>query len=169
MKKNNKSVFAFSTFCKQRPKCVTLQQQILMNQCGCDHCINFKLACTSLTANGVKSLPSRVTENILNSMCQVNGNSPDILQYNHDCLFQLCKSCCYEKIIFEDILRMLTTKNLKKKCCYKCWKNRTKTIDGKEYSAFERPTITCTFEELIEQYVCDVLAMRQHNFHLEWQ
>ena len=104
-----------------------------------------------------------------NSMCQVDGNSPDILQYNCDCLFQLCKSCCDEKIISEDILKMSTTKNLKKKCCYKHWKNITKTINGKECSAFERLTIICTFEELIEEYVCHVLTMRQHIFHLEWQ
>ena len=77
---------------------------------------------------------------------------------------------CYdEKIIFEDILKMSTTKNLKKKCCYKHWKNITKTINGKECSAFERLTITCTFEELIDEYVRDVLTMRQHIFHLEWQ
>ena len=138
-----------------------------MNQCGCDHCINFKLACTSLTANGVKSLPSRATECVLNSMCQVDGNSPDILQYNRDCLFQLCKSCCDGKSIFEDILKVSTTKNLKKKCCYKHWKNIMKTINGKECSAFERLTMTCTFKELIEEYVRDVLAMRQHIFHLQ--
>ena len=44
-----------------------------------------------------------------------------------------------------------------------------KTINGKECSAFERLTITCTFEELIEKYVHYVLTMRQHIFHLEWQ
>ena len=64
---------------------------------------------------------------------------------------------------------MSTTKNSKKKCYYKHLKNITKTINGKECSAFERLTITCTVEELIAQYVCDVLAMRQHDFHLEWQ
>ena len=26
-----------------------------------------------------------------------------------------------------------------------------------------------TFEELIDEYVCDVLNMQQHLFHLEWQ
>ena len=64
---------------------------------------------------------------------------------------------------------MSTTKNLKKKCCYKHWKNITKPINGKECSTFERLTITCTFEELTAQYVLDVLAMRQHIFLLEWQ
>ena len=46
--------------------------------------------------------------------------------------------------------------------------NTTKEIN-KECSVFERLTVWGTFEELIDEYVCDVLNMRQHLLHLEWQ
>ena len=47
--------------------------------------------------------------------------------------------------------------------------NTTTKINGKECSAFEWLTVWGTFEELIDEYVCDVLNMQQHLFHLEWQ
>ena len=47
--------------------------------------------------------------------------------------------------------------------------NTTKEINGKECSAFQGLTVWGSFEELIDEYVCDVLNMQQHLFHLEWQ
>ena len=64
---------------------------------------------------------------------------------------------------------MQKNKDLKRKCSSKHWKNTTKEINGKECSAFEWLTVWGTFEELIDEYVCDVLNIEQHLFHIEWQ
>ena len=86
MKRKDHHILAFSTFCKQRPRCMKLQRQIPMNQCGFDRCINFQLVHTSLTTNGVKCITARSTESVINTMCEVEGRPHDLLEYNHDCL-----------------------------------------------------------------------------------
>ena len=79
----------------QCPRCVKLQRQIPMNQYGCDRCINFQLAHTSLTTNGVKCIAARSTGRVINTMCEVEGRPCDLLEYNCDCLFQLCRRCSH--------------------------------------------------------------------------
>ena len=74
-----------------------------------------------------------------------------------------------QKKLFQHILMGAANKDLKKKRSWSHWKTTTKTINGKECSAFERLKVWGTLEELIHQYVRDVLQMRQHLFHLEWQ
>ena len=95
--------------------------------------------------------------------------SVDLLEYNHDCLFQLCSRCSNEEELFNEILKSASNKNLKRKCSWKCWKNTTKMVNGKQCSAFRRITTWDTFQDLINQYMSDVLSMRQHLFHLKWQ
>ena len=168
MKRKDHRILAFSMFCKQCPRCVKLQRQIPMNQCGCDRCINFQLVHTSLTANGVKCIAARSTESVINNMCEVEGRPRDLLEYNHDCLFQLCRRCSNEEELFNEILKSASNKDLKRKCSWKCQKNTTKMVNGKQCSAFERITTWGTFEDLVNQYVSDVLSMRQHLFHLDW-
>ena len=124
---------------------------------------------SSLATNGVKDVPERVTECIINSLCPVEGEPLDVLKYKCECIFGECNTCSKPKKIFQHILMGAANKDLKEKCSWSCWKTTTKTINGKECSAFERLKVWGTLEELIHQYVHDVLQMSQHLFHLEWQ
>ena len=119
--------------------------QVPMNQCGCDRCINFQLVHTSLTANSVKCIAARSTESVINTMCKVEGRPCDLLEYNHDYLFQLCRRCSNEEELFNEILKSASNKDLKSKCSWKHWKNTTKMVNGKQCSAFERITTWGTF------------------------
>ena len=167
--KKKKRVLAFSAFSKERPKCVRLQQQLWINQCGCDRCINFKHGRSSLATNGVKGVPGRATECVINSLCPVEGKPLDILKYKCECIFEDCNTCSKPEVIFQQILKGAENKDLRRKCSWGHWKTTTKTINSKECSAFERPKVWGMLEELINQSVCDVLQMCQHLFHLERQ
>ena len=169
MKRKDHHILAFCTFFKQHSRCVKLQRLIPMNQCGCDRCTNFQLVCTSLTTNGVKCITARSTESVINTMCEVEGRPRDLLEYNRDCLFQLCRRCSNEQELFNEILKFVSNKDLKRKCSWKHWKNTTKMVNGKQYSAFEKITTWGTFEDFINQYVSDLLSMRQQLFCLKWQ
>ena len=138
MKRKDHCIFAFSAFCKQCPRCVKLQRQIQLNQCRCDRCINFQLVHTSITANGVKCIAARSAESVINTMCEVEGRPCDLLEYNYDCLFQICRRCSNEEELFNEILKSASNKDLKRKCSGKCWKNITKIVNGKQCSAFKR-------------------------------
>ena len=116
MKRKDHCILAFSTFCTQRPRCVKLQRQIPMNQCGCDRCLNFQLVLTSLTANGVKCITARSTESVISTMFEVEGRPHDLLEYNCDCLFQLCRRYSNEEELFNEILKSASNKGLKRKC-----------------------------------------------------
>ena len=116
MKKKKKRALAFSTFCKERPKCVKLQLQLLINQCGCDRCINFKHVRSSLATNGVKDVPGRATECVINSLCPVEGKPLDILKYKCECIFEDCNTCSKPEVIFQQILKGAENKDLKRKC-----------------------------------------------------
>ena len=140
-----------------------------MNQCGCDRCINFQLVLSSLTTNGVKCISARSTESVINTMCEVEGRPHDLLEYNLDYLFQLCRKCSNEEELFNEILKSASNKDLKRKYSWKHWENTTKMVNGKQCSAFERITTWGTFEDLVNQNMSNVLSMRQHLFHLEWQ
>ena len=114
-------------------------------------------------------MPGRATECVINSLCPVEGKPLDILKYKCECIFAECNTCLKPEVIFQQILKGAENKELKRKCSWSCWKTTTKTINGKECSAFERLKVWGTLEELIDQYMCDVLQMHQHLFHLEWQ
>ena len=126
MKRKDHCILAFSTFCKQHPRCVKLQRQIPMNQCRCDRCINFQLGHTSLTTNGVKCITARSTESVINTMCKVEGRPWDLLEYNCDWLFQFCSRCSNEEELFNEILKSASKKDLERMCSWKHWKNTTK-------------------------------------------
>ena len=135
-----------------------------MNQCGCDRCINFKLVRSSLTSNGVKDVPCQATECVVKTMCPLMNIILDLLQYKQDCIFQQCNTCSDPTTSFNNVLMCAKNKNLKRKVSGKRWMSTTKEINGKESSAFEHFTVWGTFEEIIDEYVCDVLNMWQTSF-----
>ena len=124
---------------------------------------------SSLATNGVKGVPGRATECVINSLCPVEGKPLDILKYKCECTFEDCNTCSKPKVTFQQILKGAENKDLKRKCSWSCWKTTTKTINSKECSTFERLKVWGMLEELIDQYMRDVLQMHQHLFHLEWQ
>ena len=124
---------------------------------------------SSLATNGVKDVAGKVTECVINSLCPVEGKTLDILKYKHECISEDCNTCSKPEVIFQQILKGAENKDLKRKCSWSHWKTTTKTINGKECLAFERLKVWGMLEGLIDQYVCDVLHMCQHLFHLEWQ
>ena len=102
-------------------------------------------------------------------MCPLKNITLVLLQYRPDCIMQLCNTCSDPTTIFNNVLMCAKNKDLKRKVSWKCWMNTTKEINDKECSAFKWLTVWGTFEELTDEYVCDVLNMWQHLFHLEWQ
>ena len=118
-----------------------LQCQILMNQCRCDRCINFKLVRSSLTSHGVKDVPCQATKCVVKTMCPLMNITLDLLQYKHDCIFQQCNTCSDPTTIFNNVLMCAKNKNLKRKVSWNSWMNTTKEINGKECSGFEWLTV----------------------------
>ena len=53
----------------------------------------------------VTSIAARSTESVINTMCEVEGRPHDLLEYKHDCLFQLCRRCSNEEELFNEILK----------------------------------------------------------------
>ena len=114
---------------------------------------------SSLATNGVKHVPGRATKCIINSLCPVEGKPLDFLKYKHECISEDCNTCSKPEVIFQQILNGAENKDLKRKCSWSHFKTTTKTINGKECSAFERLKVWGMLEELIDQYMRDVLQM----------
>ena len=93
---------------------------------------------SSLAINGVKDVPGRATECVINSSCPVEEKPIDILKYKDECIFEDCNTCSKPEVIFRQILKYAENKDLKRKYSWHHWKTTTKTINNKERSAFER-------------------------------
>ena len=171
-----KRVFGFSTFHSRRPKCIKLLIQLPDQGCACQSCVNSSLKIRSLRSNGVSGVSSKLTTNVIHTLCKPPGHSEeqtldnnDILQYDIHCIHRKCNSCGVFQL--ENMIRNSNQELFEenKELHFMVWERVMMQRKGKESKKLCRVKKKSTVAAATELFCQDIYQMSTHLFNFRFQ